>query len=69
MKEGGWGNAVLWQRGVNLILHSRSEYLIDMEVLETGRGKWRFMGVYREPQSEMKYLTWELLEMLHSQST
>jgi hypothetical protein len=40
-----------------------------MEVLETGRGKWRFMGVYREPQSEMKYLTWELLEMLHSQST
>ena len=36
-----------------------------MEVLETGGQKWRFTGIYGEP--ELKYKTWELMEWLKGQ--
>jgi hypothetical protein len=38
-----------------------------MEVLETGGDKWRVTGIYGEPQSELKYKTWEKLVWLKDQ--
>lgn len=70
MKEKGWGEgiAMLWRRGVDLVLQSiKSKNHTDMEVLETGGGWWRFTRVYGEPYSELKYKTWELLDDLRLQ--
>lgn len=42
---------------------------IDLVVSEIRGAKWRFKGMYGEPQSEMKYKTWDLLEWLHAQDS
>ena len=61
------GIAVLWRRGINLVLRNKSKYHINMEVLETGGSWWRFLGVYGEAHSELKYKTWEMMEELRLQ--
>jgi exonuclease III len=63
----GGGIAVLWRRGIDLVLRSKSKYHIDMEVLETGGSWWRFSGVYGEAHSERKHKTWEMMEELRLQ--
>ena len=65
--EGKGGIAVLWSRGVNLLLQSKSKYYIDMEVSETGGDGWRFTGVYGEVKTELKFKTWEMLVDLQTQ--
>lgn len=50
-----------------MILRSKSKNHVDLEVLETGGAKWRFTGIYGEPQSELRYKTWELLDWLRRQ--
>jgi len=50
-----------------VVLRSKSKNHIDLEVLETGSDKWRFTGIYGEPQSDLKYKTWERMEWLKDQ--
>jgi len=50
-----------------VVLRSKSKNHIDLEVLETGGDKWRFTGIYGEPQSDLKYKTWERMEWLKDQ--
>jgi exonuclease III len=61
----GGGLAVLWRRGISVVLKSKSKNHIDMEVLETGGQTWRFTGIYGDP--DLKYKTWELMEWLQDQ--
>lgn len=53
-----------------MVLRNKSRNPIDMEVSETGDLAWRFTGIYGEPQENMKYKTWCLMEdlMLQQQS-
>jgi hypothetical protein len=62
-----WGLVVLWQSGISVVLKSKSKNHIDLEVSKTGGEKWRFTGIYGEPQSNLKYKTWELIECLKDQ--
>ena len=39
-----------------MVLKGKSKNHIDVEVLETGGQKWRFTGIYGEP--ELKYKSW-----------
>ena len=48
-----------------MVLKGKSKNHSDVEVLETGGQKWRFTGIYGEP--ELKYKTWELMEWLKDQ--
>jgi hypothetical protein len=69
--EGKGGRiAVLWRRGVNVVLRNKSKNHIDMEVSETGVLPWRFTDIYGESQENLKYKTWLLMEdlMLQHQS-
>ena len=52
----GGGLAVLWRRGISVVLKGKLKNHIDVEVLETGGQKWRFTGIYGEP--ELKYKSW-----------
>ena len=61
----GGGLAVLWRRGISVVLKGKSKNHIDVKVLETGGQKWWFTGIYGEP--ELKYKTWELMEWLKDQ--
>ncbi|KAG0523282.1 hypothetical protein BDA96_07G110100 [Sorghum bicolor] len=63
----GGGLAVLWRRGVDVVLRSKSKNHIDMEVSETRGNPWRFTGIYGEPQEAMKWKTWQLLQDLAAQ--
>jgi exonuclease III len=63
----GGGLAVMWRRGINMELKSKSKNHIDLEVSESGGDPWRFTGIYGESQEGMKYKTWLLLEDLSTQ--
>lgn len=65
--KGGGGLAVLWRSGISVVLKSKSKNHIDLEVSETGGEKWRFTGIYGEPQSNLKYKTGELIEWLKNE--
>lgn len=39
---------------------------IDVDIKEPGGRVWRFTGVYGEPRSDQKFLTWEMLRGLTS---
>jgi hypothetical protein len=58
------GLAMLWRRGINVVLRSKSKNHIDVEVSVTGGIPWRFTGIYSEPQEAMKYKTWQPMEDL-----
>lgn len=45
---------MLWRRGVDVTLWNFSMYHIDMDVKEDDGREWRFMGVYGEPQTELR---------------
>ncbi|XP_066316587.1 uncharacterized protein [Miscanthus floridulus] len=63
----GGGLAVLWRGGINVVFRSKSKNHVDLEVPEAGGAKWRFTGIYGEPQTELKYKTWKLMEWLREQ--
>lgn len=44
-----------------------SKYHIDVKVKDDDGVKWRFTGIYGEPKTEKKYLTWKLLKILKNQ--
>jgi hypothetical protein len=56
---------VLWRRGIDLVLKSKSKNHIDVEVSEIGGMSWRFTGIYGEPLEKNK--TWQLMEDLSMQ--
>jgi hypothetical protein len=44
----GGGIAVLWRRGVDVMLRIFLKYHIDMDVKDDEGREWRFTGVYGE---------------------
>jgi hypothetical protein len=63
--KGGGGIAVLWRRGIDLVLKSKSKNHIDVEVTKIGGISWRFTGFYGELVEKNK--TWQLMEDLSMQ--
>lgn len=61
------GLALLWKKEVVLILHNYSKYHIDVEVVEQDGFRWRFTGIYGEPSSDKRGVTWKLLRILNQQ--
>jgi hypothetical protein len=58
---------VLWRRGVNVVVRNKSKKHIDMDVQEEDGFLWRFTGIYGESKTELKHLTWALMQDLHAQ--
>ncbi|KAL0359841.1 UNVERIFIED_CONTAM: hypothetical protein Sangu_0833500 [Sesamum angustifolium] len=61
--------AVFWVKSLNIQLQNYSRNHIDISVeLAVGQPVWRFTGIYREPDTSSRVLTWALLSRLHEQS-
>ena len=61
------GLALFWRKGVEVHLHWKGRYHIDMDVVEDNGEKWRFTGIYGESKSGEKENTWKLLRTLEAQ--
>lgn len=61
------GLALLWKKDVNIELRNLSRYHINVEVIEGDGFRWRFTGIYGEPASQRKNVTWKLLNILNQQ--
>jgi hypothetical protein len=61
--KGVGGIAVLWRKGVNVILRN---YSINIDVVEDDGFSWRFIGIYGEIKMELKHCTWKILCDLHA---
>lgn len=67
-RKGKSGGLVLfWKEGINVELHNYSKYHIDVEIIERDGFRWRLTGIYGEPASNKKELTWRLLRNLNAQ--
>lgn len=62
----GGGLAVLWRRGVNVVVRNSSKNHIDMDVTDEDDFTWRFTGMYGESQVELKHRTWSLMRDRHA---
>ncbi|KAL0301650.1 UNVERIFIED_CONTAM: hypothetical protein Sradi_6441800 [Sesamum radiatum] len=63
------GLASLWPKQVNVLLQSFSHHHIDVSVqLLDSPFWWRFTGLYGEPDTGQREITWKLLSRLHDQS-
>lgn len=61
------GLALPWKKEVKLELHNCSRYHIDAKLVENDGFKWRFVGIYGEPASAKRRITWKLLRILNQQ--
>ncbi|XP_021723977.1 uncharacterized protein LOC110691367 [Chenopodium quinoa] len=63
------GLAMLWRKGIDIVLRSMSVHHIDVEVRDGLRDMvWRLTGFYGWPEIQNRVLSWKLLEDLASQS-
>ncbi|EEE51789.1 hypothetical protein OsJ_33245 [Oryza sativa Japonica Group] len=60
------GLAVFWKKEINLRLRTVSRLFMDVDVMEDDGFWWRFTGVYGEPRSDKKDLTWKALRTLNA---
>jgi exonuclease III len=51
------GLALFWRKCIYVNLQTMSKYFIDATVT-TDEGSWRFTGLYGEPNSKKKAITW-----------
>jgi hypothetical protein len=72
-KHGGGGGsrqrggiAVLWRKGIHVVLQNYSQNHINVHVVEDDGFRWRFTGVYGESKEERKYITWGRLRQLNN---
>jgi hypothetical protein len=63
----GW-LALFWKNSVNLKAGLKSKYHIDAEITEEDGFVWRFTGIYGEPKSDAKEITWRLLRNIKHHS-
>ena len=61
------GLALFWKKEIRLELHNYSRYHIDAEVIEKDGFKWRFTGIYGEPSTDRRKVTWRLVRILKQQ--
>nr|XP_023911327.1 uncharacterized protein LOC112022938 [Quercus suber] len=62
------GLALLWKEGVDVRFKSCSNAHIDVVVRESPSSPvWRATGFYGQPESEKRYISWQLLEVLGDQ--
>ncbi|KAL0413099.1 UNVERIFIED_CONTAM: hypothetical protein Sradi_1511600 [Sesamum radiatum] len=63
------GLALLWRKSVDVLLQSFSRRHIDVSVrLNETQEWWRFTGIYGEPKTCNRDITWNLLSKLSKQS-
>jgi exonuclease III len=62
------GLAVFWKTGVKVHFHTAARLYMDMDVEESDGFVWRFTGVYGEPKSDKKDLTWRAMRVLNAQT-
>jgi hypothetical protein len=66
--EGKSGGLVMfWKKEVNVKLCNFSKFHIDVQIEEDGF-KWRFTGIYGEPATEKRDITWRLMRILSKQN-
>uniref|UniRef100_A0A8R7TP82 Endonuclease/exonuclease/phosphatase domain-containing protein n=1 Tax=Triticum urartu TaxID=4572 RepID=A0A8R7TP82_TRIUA len=61
------GLALFWKKEIRMELHNYSRYHIDAEVIEKDGFKWLFTGIYGEPSSDRREITWRLMRILKQQ--
>lgn len=61
------GLALLWRRGINVMVRWMGRMHIDAIVEEEDGFKWRLTGIYEESHMERKVETWRLLRTLQHQ--
>ncbi|XP_073120041.1 uncharacterized protein [Henckelia pumila] len=57
------GLSILWKDPIAVCIKSFSQGHIDC-VIQHDTKRWRFTGVYGNPDASLRYLTWELLDRL-----
>ncbi|KAL0458903.1 UNVERIFIED_CONTAM: hypothetical protein Slati_0517500 [Sesamum latifolium] len=63
------GLALSWDKSTEVVVQSFSHSHIDISVNTIGDSEWwRFMGIYDEPDTSQREMTWQLLRRLCSQS-
>lgn len=66
----GGGLALLWRKDVDVILRSYSLNHIYVEVVAPSDAtKWHFTGFYGFPEHHRRFLSWDLIRQLKSQSS
>jgi hypothetical protein len=60
------GLAFWWREGVEVSVRPWSQYFIDAKIRKDAK-TWRFTGIYGEPQTEMRFKTWDALRFLKAQ--
>lgn len=60
------GLAIFWKKKVTLHLNAVSRLYIDVDVVEKDGFIWRFTGIYGEPRSDKKDLTWKAMRTLNA---
>lgn len=67
----GGGLALLWRSEMEVRLESLDKMHIDVTFLDplTREEKWRFTGFYGESRRELRYRSWECLQMLRGRSS
>lgn len=63
------GLALFWRNRIDVRLRSISKYYIDVDVADRNRDTWRFTGIYEEPQSDEKEMTWAAMRTLNAAGT
>jgi hypothetical protein len=58
------GLAIFWKKDVVFRLRAVSRLHIDGDVVEKDGFVWHFMGVYGEPRTDQRELTWRALHTL-----
>lgn len=64
----GGGLALLWGKGVFDVYRElfQKSYPFSCWVPETEQPPWLFTGIYGHPETQNKYLTWELMKSLRN---
>ncbi|XVF82826.1 hypothetical protein PTKIN_Ptkin16aG0081500 [Pterospermum kingtungense] len=63
------GLALMWKDKVEVELRSFSKYHIDGEVSDKRGNKWRIIGVYGKPVTNLRNNTWSMLRRLGENNT
>jgi hypothetical protein len=65
-KGKGGGLALWWRDGIEVTVRPWCQHYIDAKIT-CDNGLWRFIGIYGEPQTDLRGKTWDVLRYLRSQ--
>ena len=62
----GGGLALFWKKDFQLSIESSSQNHVDVVINKGRENAWRFIGIYRAPETHLRMETWNLMRELKS---